>query len=39
MNARFGYDYDKKKSHRATDDIRESLGEMRFYLEQVKPKA
>jgi len=35
MNARFGLGYDKKKAHRALDDIRESLGELRFYLQHV----
>jgi oligoribonuclease len=37
LEARFGLRFEKKKAHRALDDIRESLGEMRFYLEQVKP--
>ena len=37
MSARFGIRLEKKKAHRALDDIRESLGEMRFYLEHVKP--
>jgi len=35
MNARFGLEFDKKKSHRALDDIRESLGELKFYLQHV----
>jgi oligoribonuclease len=35
MNARFDLCYDKKKAHRALDDIRESLGELRFYLQHV----
>jgi oligoribonuclease len=35
MNARFGLEFDKKKSHRALDDIRESLGELEFYLRHV----
>jgi oligoribonuclease len=36
MAARFGIEFEKKKAHRALDDIRESLAEMRFYLEHVK---
>jgi len=35
MGGRYGLKYDKKKSHRALDDIRESLGELRFYLQHV----
>ena len=35
MNGRFGLSFDKKKAHRALDDIRESIGELRFYLEHV----
>jgi len=35
MNARFGLEFDKKKSHRALDDIRESIGELKFYLQHV----
>ena len=35
MNARFGVDYPKRKAHRALDDIRESIGELRFYLQHV----
>jgi oligoribonuclease len=37
LNARFGITFDKKKAHRALDDIRESLEEMRFYLRHVVP--
>jgi len=35
MGPRYGLKYDKKKAHRALDDIRESLGELRFYLQHV----
>jgi oligoribonuclease len=37
MEARFGIKFKKKKAHRALDDIRESLDEMRFYLRHVNP--
>ena len=37
MSARFGLAFEKKKAHRALDDIRESLEEMRFYLRHVTP--
>ncbi len=33
---RFGLKYEKKKAHRALDDIRESIGELSFYLQHVK---
>jgi oligoribonuclease len=36
---KFGLDYDKKKNHRALDDIRESIGELKFYLQYVTPPA
>ena len=36
MAERFGLKFEKKKSHRALDDIRESIGELRFYLEHVQ---
>lgn len=36
MNNRFGLVYKKQNSHRALDDIRESIGELRFYLDRVK---
>ena len=39
MAARFGLAYDKKKAHRALDDIRESLGELQFYLRHVSVPA
>jgi oligoribonuclease len=37
MNARFGLKYPKKNTHRAVDDIRESIAEMEYYLSHVKP--
>ena len=37
MEARFAIRFEKKKAHRALDDIRESLDEMRFYLRHVSP--
>ncbi len=30
--------FEKKNTHRAIDDIRESIGELRFYLKHVSPK-
>lgn len=36
MNACFKIKYEKKNTHRAIDDIRESIGEMAFYLTHVK---
>jgi oligoribonuclease len=36
MNGRFGLKHEKKNSHRAVDDIRESIGEMKFYMSYVK---
>jgi oligoribonuclease len=35
MSARFDLEFDKKKAHRALDDINESIGELRFYLQHV----
>ncbi len=35
MNARFGLKFEKKNTHRAIDDIRESMAEMAFYLAHV----
>jgi oligoribonuclease len=35
MSARFGRKYEKKNSHRAVDDIRESINEMAFYVSQI----
>lgn len=37
MSERFGLKHDKKNSHRAVDDIRESIAELNFYLSFVKP--
>lgn len=39
MNARYQVKYDKKNTHRAVDDIRESISEMSFYLGRVQGKA
>lgn len=36
MNNKFNVEYKKQNSHRALDDIRESIGELRFYLESKK---
>lgn len=36
MGGKFGIKFDKKGSHRAIDDIRESIGEMAHYLSHVK---
>ena len=38
LNARYGIKHDKKNSHRAVDDIRESIAEMKFYLTHVSKK-
>lgn len=38
MNAKFEIVYPKKNAHRAIDDIRESIEEMRLYLSKVKSK-
>ena len=38
MSGRFGLKADKKNTHRAVDDIRESIGEMAFYLKHVSSK-
>jgi oligoribonuclease len=35
MNARFQLKFEKKNTHRAIDDIRESISEMAFYLAHV----
>ena len=34
----YGKSFDKKGTHRALDDIRESIGEMRYYLDFVQPE-
>ncbi len=36
MTNKFGIEYRKQNSHRALDDIRESIGELKFYLEFFK---
>jgi oligoribonuclease len=36
MNARFSLKFEKKNTHRAIDDIRESIAEMAYYLAHVK---
>lgn len=36
MNERFKVKHDKKNSHRAIDDIKESIAELAFYLSHVK---
>lgn len=36
MNNKFERVYKKQNSHRALDDIRESIGELRYYMDQVK---
>jgi oligoribonuclease len=38
MNAKFDIAYQKKNAHRAIDDIKESIEEMRLYLSKVNPK-
>ena len=35
MNARLGLKFEKKNTHRAIDDIRESINEMAFYMAHV----
>jgi len=35
LEARYGLKYKKEKAHRALDDIRESIGELRHYLQYV----
>lgn len=36
MTNKFEIEYKKKNSHRALDDIRESIGELRFYLDHIQ---
>ena len=36
MNERYKIKYEKKNSHRAIDDIRESIGELAFYLSRIE---
>ncbi len=35
MHGKYGYDYPKKEAHRALDDIRESIAELKFYQEKI----
>ena len=35
MNNKYNLEYKKQNSHRAIDDIRESIGELKFYLSKV----
>lgn len=37
MTNKYNVEYKKQNSHRALDDIRESIGELRFYLDQIRP--
>ncbi len=37
MSDKFNISYKKKNAHRALDDIRESIGELKHYLQFVKP--
>lgn len=36
MNNKFDFEYKKQNSHRALDDIRESIGELSYYLNQLQ---
>ncbi len=36
FNSKFNYFYKKQNAHRALDDIRESIGELRFYMDKVQ---
>ena len=37
FEGKFKKDFKKRESHRALDDVRESIAELKFYLERVKP--
>lgn len=37
MQAKFGMEFTKKETHRALDDIKESIDELSYYLEAVRP--
>jgi oligoribonuclease len=37
FQSKFNLKFEKKNTHRAIDDIRESIGELRFYLRHVSP--
>jgi oligoribonuclease len=36
FNSKFGIKYEKKNAHRAVDDVQESIGELKYYLEHFK---
>lgn len=36
FNNKFGFHYKKQNAHRALDDIRESIGELRFYIDKIQ---
>jgi oligoribonuclease len=36
MKGKYGREFEKGKNHRALDDIRESINELKFYCEQIK---
>lgn len=36
MAAKYGLEYTKKETHRAVDDVRESIEELEFYLTKIK---
>ena len=38
MTNKFEIEYRKQNSHRALDDIRESIGELRYYLDHIQTK-
>ena len=38
MRNKYNLEYKKKNAHRALDDIRESMDELKFYLEHLKPE-
>lgn len=38
MNNKFNIKYEKKNKHRALDDVRESIEELKFYLQHANPK-
>ena len=38
MNTKFGVEFPKKSTHRALDDIRESIAELKFYLDWFESK-
>lgn len=37
FNNKLGLLYKKQNAHRALDDIRESIGELRYYIDQINP--